>query len=243
MLGVEGEGVSPASFAVLPTLALVHAWVSLAEAIAAGGGRTLAFDALTIREGSAAWLLSSPEPELAMSSFQTAHLYVVGGTEVPRGLRTKVLDTRAALEQLPSSHAPYLELGARRSPLPKQFLVASPYREVTTVRGEIVDAGGIRPHVRLASSARMLFLTASRELAKRAGQALYRRVEATVALAWDGDQLVEGTLLDFEELETLSPDEEIARWRQWFSEAGRDWDAVDAIELELDRQRSDDRDH
>lgn len=243
VLGVDGEGVSPGSFEVLPTLMFVQTWMSLAEAIAASDGKPLSFTGLTIREGSVAWVLTSLDPELSQSSFEKAHIYVVGDAEVPRGLRTKVVESRKSLGQLPRGYAPFIEIDAKRNDLPREFPSTNLYREVTTLRGEVVDAGGVRPHVRLASPSRMFFLSTSRENAKRAGQALYREIEANVALVWDGDQFVEGTLLDFEEIEMLSSDDEIARWRTWFSEAGQDWETVDDIELELGRERPGERDH
>ena len=44
-----------------------------------------------------------------------------------------------------------------------------------------------------------------------------------------------GRLLELEQVESLAPADEKKRWREWFGQAGADWENVEDIEVELGR--------
>lgn len=237
-LGVEGDGISPRSFDVLPTLAFVHAFVAVLDALVGRGQdeQSLRLTGLTIGEGSVAFELRSPEPERIARLANDAQHYLLHEEKAPRGARGKIVELRAALGRMPTSHRPYLEARSKRIVLPTAFDKPGPYREVTTMRFTVLSAGGRRPRVRVSSDTLpLLSLRANRHLAERAGSALYRQIEAVVTVVSEGSNIVDAELHDFDLVEEVDAQAEITRWKTWFADVGREWEDVDDIERELGR--------
>lgn len=236
-LGVEGDGVSPRSFEVLPTLAFVHAFVSVLEALAEG--RPLHLTGLRIAKGSTAFCFDAPEANHAWlrSMASDTRRFMRYEHEAPRGARSRLADLKTALGHLPPSYRPFFQAhGQERNFLPREFEKPDAYRETTTMRMTVLGAGGKTPRVRVSTdSLPLLPLRANRELTQRAGAALYKNIEAVVTLAWEGDAIIDAELHDFDVIDDMDPQEEIRRWNAWLADVGREWEDVDDIDRELGR--------
>lgn len=235
-LGVEGDGVSPSSFDVVRTLTFVHAFVSVIDALA--DGEPLGLTGLGIAPGSTAFCFDAPEADRARvrSMATETQRFVRYEHEAPRGVRSKLADLKAALSHLPPSYRPFVETQGPRSFIPRVFEKPPVYRETTTMRMTVLSAGGKAPRVRVSTnSISLLSLQTTRSLAKRAGAALYKDIEAVVTLFSEGDTIVDGELHDFEIVDDIDPKEEIRRWSEWLAEAGKEWEDVDDVDRELGR--------
>lgn len=121
---------------------------------------------------------------------------------------------------------------------PRSARVAGGGIEVTTLFGYILGVEGLPPTVLILSDFDGVLHVArtSRSLARRAATQLYQPVEATVAILHGERRHLRLRLEEFHVTEALSPEQEIARWRQWFADAKLGWDDVDDIEAELGRK-------
>jgi hypothetical protein len=236
-LGVEGDGVSPESFEVLPTIAFVHAFVLVLEALAEG--RRLQLTGLRVVPGSTAFCFEAPEPDHAWIRSMTSDTqrFMHHEHEAPRGARSRLADLKAAVGHLPPSYRPFFQAqGQDRTFIPREFEKPAAYRETTTMRMTVLGAGGKTPRVRVSTdSLPLLPLRANRTLTQRAGAALYKDIEAVVTLVWEGDAVIDAELHDFDVIEDMDPQEEIRRWNAWLADVGREWEDVDDIDRELGR--------
>lgn len=238
-MGVEGEGVSPEAFDVVATLAFVSAFIQAMRATAAAGNQEFGLHSLAVIQGSTAFAMEAENRPLAEAMLSRTRLYIAGEAEPPHGAKGAVTELRKALELLPSGYRPFVEVKRKREPLPTTFGPARLHVEVTNVRGMVVNAGGVNPpRIRMAVDGEgVISPRASQELAARAGKHLYRSIDAVVTLERDGDKVLETSQVhDFDVVEDMAPADEIRRWRDWFKRAGSDWEGIDDIELELDRE-------
>ena len=125
--------------------------------------------------------------------------------------------------------------------LPTSFADDEIHVEITTVRGIVVRAGGFNPariHIRMDDDT-TINPRAPRNLVEKAGKNLYSWVDAVLTLERRGDKVLESSAVhDFDVIQEMSADDEIRRWKDWFSKVGGDWDDVEDIELELEREHS-----
>lgn len=240
-IGVEGENISPKSFDVVATLAFVNAFVATMRAAAEVENHELGLHSLVVRKGSAAFEMQAQNQPLADALLARTHCYLVGKSEPPRGTRGKVVELRQALEGLPSGHQPFVEAKKKRNVLPTSFADDEIHVEITTVRGIVVRAGGFNPariHIRMDDDT-TINPRAPRNLVEKAGKNLYSWVDAVLTLERRGDKVLESSAVhDFDVIQEMSADDEIRRWKDWFSKVGGDWDDVEDIELELEREHS-----
>jgi len=238
VLGVEGDGVTPSAFDVAQTLAFLNSFVDLICSIAGVSQEELVLTSLQIEKGSVQFPIGSNNPMLARKCAQQAYSMLSGGENSKHGLVAKVSRARDALGRLPETYRPFLQAGKKRRTLPRTFTRPEEYSEVTSLRGELIKAGGVDPRVWLkAEEEGHLSLRTSKELAERAGHTLYQLIDAVVLLVREGDRIVDAELYEYELVENLTPEDEKKRWRSWFHEAGSDWEEIEDIESELGRGR------
>ncbi len=238
-LGVDGEGVTPESFDVVATLAFISAFVETMRAAAATEKMEFGLHSLAILPGSAAFAMHAENQPLAEAMLSRTRLYIVGDAEPPHGAKGALTALRKTLETLPAGYEPYVEVRRKREALPTAFGPAGLRVEVTNVRGIVVNAGGLNPpRIRLAVDGEgVITPRTSQELATRAGKHLYRPVDAVVTLERDGVKVLETSWVhDFDVVEDMAPADEIKRWKDWFARVGGDWEDIDDIEQELERE-------
>lgn len=252
-LGVEGDGVTPESFDVVATLEFVSAFVAAMRAVADAAELELELHSLQIVPGSAVFAMESANRAVAEEMMSRTRLYIISDAEPPHAAKGPVTELCKALERLPSSHRPFLEVNRSREGLPTKFESARLYTEgrpaklenaelyveVTNVRGLVIDVGGMKtPRIRLTlEDGRTIAPRASRDLAAKAGMHLYRTVDAVVTLEREGTKVL-GTseIHDFELVEDMAPADEVKRWKRWFADVGGEWEDIEDIEQELGRE-------
>lgn len=240
-LGLEGEGVRPDNFAVVPGLEFFHAFVNLMKAVADCEGKDLVLTGMQVVPGSAALALSSSATHRTRTHeiAREARLRIVSRERPPVGLRGAVEAARLALTHLPPELEPYIETQGGRQGLPTSFPAPPLVEEVTELRVIVRRVGGADPKVgvQLAPGdlpgVDVLHLQSTESLAQEVAPFLYKAIDAVVQLSWADENVVDSRLLSFTPVDTPANEAEV--WREWFARAGAEWDHIDDVEEELRR--------
>lgn len=241
-LSVEILGeVSPENFDVLSGLAYVHSYLDLLSGMAQLRHEKVNFKGLRLVPGSVAFKIDVDEPILARQLAKETNEVLEGRRVVPRGLRGRVQSVRQALSRMPAGNTALVRVDDYSAKLTVSDRSESGLLyECVELRVSVYRVGGTPPRISLVSDVDGGFtLSIDRDHAEKIAKFLYREVDivAMVARAEDGT-ITDGKALQFFALDDDVPEGEEAKfWRDWFAKVGSEWDEVDDIELELDRNR------
>jgi hypothetical protein len=231
-----GKDVSPDNFDVVHTMNYVSAILDLMSALAEKHKEPLSFQGMTLEPGSVAFKIVVDQPSTARRLAKRAGDLVGGCTLAPRGLQTRVARVRESILQLPPGMKALLRVGRQKVVIaPPRVDPDARTREAAELRATVFRVGGNPARLVAITDVDGTFTAGlSHELAAEIANHLYQEVDLVTTLErTDDGRIADATIHQFYPLE--QPEDEAAAWRRWFEVAGYDWEDVDDIEAELDR--------
>jgi hypothetical protein len=235
---VQGADVEPSQVDVLSTLGAATAYLELLQSVAELRREKLHFTSMRIEKGILAIELQVDEPAVARAASRDAQEYLDGRRLAPQGIKHRIHEVHRALGRLPVSQTVRVSVADFEAEVARQGKEPHlPPTEILELRVAVIRVGGHPARIVVINDVEGAFsLALSQEQAAAIAHRLYREVDVSAEVSRDEDgKIVDGTVLEFFELEDAEGQAEADTWRQWFSAAGAGWDDVDDIEAELDR--------
>jgi hypothetical protein len=235
---LEGPNQDPSTADPVTTLDLARSYFDLLKRIAADHGQELDLHGLQIRKGSMVLASRPTRPDLALQLMTDASRYIGGALPPPPRLLKLVEQVRDKVVQLPASVVVTTRFGGEVRPLIAHLQEPQlPPRETVELRATVVSVGGAGvPHARFKSRSekRPFSLRTDFEVAQMLGRFLYTPIDLTAVVQRDERGFIHGGVLESFAAVDMNADQ-VKVWRDWFREAGGDWNDIEDVEEELGR--------
>lgn len=236
---LEGPGVSPATAEPLDALDAARDYFRLLRAVANEHGLEVPLVGLEVREGSLAVATRTPTPSNAQRAIGLAALYVSGQLEAGHGLKGKAQAVRERVIGLPLGRSYRVDCDGVRVPLLAESVEEPlPPQEMVELRARLMVLGGVKDSTarfESFSEDRTFPLRISELQARALGPHIYEELDIEALIQRDCEGfIVSGRLEGFVPMEK---GDGVAAWREWFKAVGGDWDEIEDVEAELDRDR------
>lgn len=237
LVEIDGEHVGPTTIDSRVALALASAYVDLLMKVADEEGLEFSLTGLQIIDKCAAVAMKSSNYLLARSAAQDVAAMLHDPTNAPAGFGAYVERVDHALKELPEGQQAKVSVGDWQAPLKRYNERRKvPSESTTSLRVEVLKAGGAKPAARFnsASEDKPFTLSVSKEWAILLGKYLYGEVQITARIRRDEDGNIESG--NVQEVAPVESDDPETAWREWFENQRAAWREVgDDIETELGR--------